>query len=197
MRKTLRAAMMAIAICALPVAAQTVTTDSVAVDSLVAVQPAPIVAAPLPTVGVLSYDSLLLAMPEYADVLNKHAELVKQYEAEAVYNETNFKRKFSEFLQGQKDFPQNILLKRQRDLQEEMEKAMAFRHASDSLLREAKAEMLAPVKAKLDAAIRAVGVARGYKQIVNSDAHAVLFLAPGESEPATSFVLEQLSGATE
>ena len=77
--------------------------------------------------GTIHYDSLLVSLPQYAQVQQRMEELQKKYEAETTYNEQNFKRLFAEFLQGQKDFPQNILLKRQRDLQEQMEKAIAFR----------------------------------------------------------------------
>lgn len=72
--------------------------------------------------GYLSYNTLLRAMPEYAEAQLAVGELRKKYEAEASYNEMNFKRLFAEFLEGQKEFPENILLKRQRDLQEAMEK---------------------------------------------------------------------------
>ena len=81
--------------------------------------------------GMLSYDLLLKLMPEYATAQRDLKDLRKKYEAEATYNEHSFKRQFSEFLQGQKEFPQNILLKRQRDLQDAMEKGIAFRHAAD------------------------------------------------------------------
>ena len=71
--------------------------------------------------GTIHYDSLLVSLPQYAQVQQRMEELQKKYEAETTYNEQNFKRLFAEFLQGQKDFPQNILLKRQRDLQEQIE----------------------------------------------------------------------------
>ena len=74
--------------------------------------------------GLVSYDSLLHQMPEYVEVQRKMAGLKQKYEAEAHYNEESFKRMFTEFLEGQKDFPQNIMLKRQRDLQEAMEKGL-------------------------------------------------------------------------
>ena len=54
--------------------------------------------------GFLSYDSLLHAMPEYAQVQQQMQQLRQKYEAEAAYNESNFKRQFAEFLQGQKVF---------------------------------------------------------------------------------------------
>ena len=118
--------------------------------------------------GYLNYDSLLYAMPEYATAQRDLAELRKKYEQEAVYNEKEFKRLFADFLQGQKDFPQNILLKRQRDLQDAMERGLAFRRSADSLLVCAERDLLRPVHTILNAAIRAVGLEHGYEYILNT-----------------------------
>lgn len=145
--------------------------------------------------GYLHYDSLLHAMPEYAAAEVEMAKLRAQYEQEATYNETSFKRQFEDFLQGQKDFPQNILLKRQRDLQLAMDRGIAFRRQADSLLVKAHADLLAPVRATLDEAIRAVGLERGYEYIVNLDTRAVPFLHPSVAEDATPFVRAKLEAA--
>ena len=91
--------------------------------------------------GRLDYDSLLTSMPEYTQVQEQLNALRMQYNKEAAYNEANFKRLFADFLQGQKDFPQNIMLKRQRELQDAMEKSIAFRRSCDSLLVKAEADL--------------------------------------------------------
>lgn len=142
--------------------------------------------------GYLSYNALLHAMPEYAEAQHQMGELRKKYEAEAAYNEQNFKRQFAEFLQGQKDFPQNIMLKRQRALQDAMEKSLSFRHDADSLLAAAETEAIAPVRKRLDEAIRAVGLEHGYEAIVNTDTNACPFLHHSVAEDATAFVQEKL-----
>lgn len=144
--------------------------------------------------GYLPYDSLLRAMPAYAEAQIQMAELRKKYEAEARYNEQSFKRQFAEFLQGQKDFPQNILLKRQRDLQDAIEKSLAFRHEADSLLRQAEAELMRPVRERLDAAIHDVGLERGYECIVNTEERGIPFTHPSLSENAAPFVAAKIGG---
>ena len=52
-----------------------------------------------PKYGAVRYDSLLHALPEYTAMEAQLAELRKQHETEAAYNETTFKRMFAEFLQ--------------------------------------------------------------------------------------------------
>lgn len=142
--------------------------------------------------GYLHYDSLLVSMPEYTQAVDGLLGLKVQYEAEAEYNEMTFKRLFAEFLQGQKDFPQNIMLKRQRDLQDAMERGIAYRHEADSILREAEREVLRPVREKLSEAILQVGRERGYDFIVDLDSTAFPFLNDDRAEDAAPYVREKL-----
>lgn len=143
--------------------------------------------------GTIHYDSLLVGLPQYAQVQQRMKELHKKYESETAYNEQNFKRLFAEFLQGQKDFPQNILMKRQRDLQEQMEKSIAFRKEADALLRAAEADMMKPLREMLDELIRNVGLERGYEMIINLDTPAYPFLHPSVAEDAMPYVKEKIA----
>ena len=142
--------------------------------------------------GYLHYDSLLVKMSDYAAAQEQLATLRKQYQQETDYNEQSFKRQFAEFLQGQKNFPQNILLKRQRDLQEAMEKSIAFRQSAEELLKKAAVDLLLPVRQRLDAAIREVGMERGYQFVLNLDNNTVPFVHPQIGEDATPYVREKL-----
>ena len=144
--------------------------------------------------GSLNYDSLLTSMPEYMQVQEQLASLRQQYDKEAAYNEANFKRLFADFLQGQKDFPENIMLKRQRELQDAMEKSLAFRRSCDSLLVKAEADLLSPLVLKLNEAIQTVGMERGYECIVNTAAGTHPFLHPSLTEDAAPFVIQKLNG---
>lgn len=158
--------------------------------------PMPIAAATPATsvrIGYLSTDSLLRAMPGYAAAMDTLARMESQYAAETEYNEQNFKRMFADFLQGQKNFPQPILLKRQQDLQVEMERSMAFRRSCDSLMHVAREALLQPLRARLEAAIRAVGLERDYDMILNTDAGAVPFLRPAAVEHAAPYVMAKLT----
>ena len=143
--------------------------------------------------GKISYNEIITQMPEYKAAKEHMAQLRRKYEAEANYNESSFKRMFAEFLQGQKDFPQNIMLKRQRDLQDAMEKGIAFRRAADSLLLEAEMELQKPLRTRLDSAIYLVGAERGYECIFNTDTNSTPFLHPMITEDATMYVLKKLN----
>ena len=144
--------------------------------------------------GTIHYDSLFQHMPEYEEVQAQIKTLKAQYDQEIAYNEESFKRQFAEFLQGQKSFSQNILLKRQSDLQNAMERGIAFREEANRLLKKAEAELLAPLHKRLQAAIKAVGIKRHYDMVINLDDKGAPFLNPALTEDATAFVKAQLQG---
>ena len=179
----------------LGMSAQTMTEQAVpaaaadSVDAAAAARPA---RPATPKYGTVRYDSLLHSMPEWEMMQGRLASLRQKYVNEASYNENAFRRMFAEFLQGQEDFPQSILLKRQRDLQEAMEKGLSFRREADSLLLKAKADLEAPLRAKLNATIRQVATERGYDCIVNLDDNAVPFTNPLLTEDASPLVGERL-----
>lgn len=161
--------------------AQTVTTDG-----------GEAAVADAPRYGYCSMSQLLQSQPEYVKAVQQLKLLREQYEKEALYNETDFRRQYSEYLNGQKDFPQAILLKRQRDLQESMEKGLAFRTQADSLLREAETEIFAPIRRKVSEAIQQVSAERGYDYVLDTDVPGLLYLNPARSEDITVFVEEKL-----
>ena len=171
-------------------------TDTVVVATVPVVASAENPATPAAKYGYLSYSQVLENMTEYKVAQQQLKELRNKYEMEAQYNEATFKRQFAEYLQGQKDFPQSIMLKRQRDLQEALEKSLAFREEAERLLKQAEAEVLAPIKSRLDNAIRMVGGAYNLDYIYNLDTNAMPYVNPVLVMDVTKLVEQQLTGAT-
>lgn len=175
-------------------------TDSLSTDTLVVAPDSVMVVAPeevsvpvqIVKYGYLSYSQVLENMSDYKMAQQQLNDLRVKYEMEAQYNEASFKRQFAEYLQGQKDFPQSIMLKRQRDLQEALEKSLAFREEAVRLLKQAEAEALAPIKGRLDNAIRVVGGLYGLDYIYNLDTNAMPYVNPALVMDVTSLVQQEL-----
>ena len=106
-----------------------------------------------PIIGYLSYDSMLIAMPQRAIVEKRMEELTAQYEAELKRVEEEFNQKYEAFLEGRKDFPRTILLKRQTELQQLMQRNVEFREKSRQELQQARDEAYAPLRQKLSDAL--------------------------------------------
>lgn len=142
--------------------------------------------------GYVSVSAIAEQLPEYKYAQQQIQLLRQQYEDEAAYNEAAFRQQFNDYLHGQKDFPKNILLKRQRDLQELMEKSLAFRHEADSLIAEADEAFMKPIRLRVAQAIREVGLEHGYEYILDTDSGAYPFIHPSVGEDATDEVLRKL-----
>ena len=134
-------------------------------------------------------DSVMHALPSYAEAKSQLTILRSQYEREAQYNEQNFQRQFSEFLEGQKSFAEAILLKRQADLQLSMERGIAFRRECDVLLRAAEQELMQPIRQRISQRISQIGMERGYAFVLPC---RPLYADPAQCEDITSLVISTL-----
>ena len=142
--------------------------------------------------GFLSYTAALQSMSDYAIVESQMKELEAQYAAEQKRVEDEFNKKYEEFLDGQRDFPQTILQKRQMELQELMEKNIAFKKESQRLLAEAREKAMQPLKSRLADALARVGSSRGLAFIINTDQNALPWMNITMGEDVTEAVLEAL-----
>lgn len=142
--------------------------------------------------GYISYNEIFQAMPEYEESCKKLDELKTKYDNEAKRSEEEFQRKFTEFIENQKNFPENILLKRQYELQDLMTKSINFKEEAGTLLSEAEKELQANIIVLLDEAIRTVGIENGYDYIINTDGKACPFINVNVADDVTNLVKEKL-----
>ena len=142
--------------------------------------------------GYLSYDAALKAIPGYAEMEADMAELHSQYEAEQQRVENEFNKKYEEFLDGQRDFPETILRKRQTELREMLERNVAFKKDIREQLAVAEAKLFDPLKELLTSALTKIAIENGYAFILNTDQNAVPFINPTLGEDITEEVIRQL-----
>lgn len=145
-----------------------------------------------PSFGYLSYDSVFRAMPDYAIASRQVEGLKAKYDAEMKRVENDFNEKYEEFLEGQRDFPQTILQKRQSELQELLDKNILFKEESRRLLKSAEKDIFTPLHARLAAELKAIGRERGYSFIINTDNNACPFINPEQGEDIGRLVLERM-----
>ena len=142
--------------------------------------------------GYLSIDSVLLSMPEYAQLQQDMATMRQQYETEMKRVEDEFNKKYEEFLDGQKSFPQTILQKRQSELQEMLDKNIAFKKEGLQMLNDTEKTQKDVILMMIDMAVKTIGMQRGYAFILNTDANATPWLNPAMGEDITKAVKEML-----
>ena len=142
--------------------------------------------------GYLSIDSVLQSMPEYAQMQQDMATMRQQYEAEMKRVEDDFNKKYEEFLDGQKNFPKTILQKRQSELQEMLDKNIAFKKEGLQMLNDTEKTQKDVILMMIDMAVKTIGMQRGYAFILNTDANATPWLNPAMGEDITKAVKEML-----
>lgn len=142
--------------------------------------------------GYLSYEAALRSMPDYVLVQQRMTDLKTQYQAETRRVEEEFNRKYEEFLEGRNDFPKTILQKRQTELQELMERNIAFKDNSRQELAQTEKDLLAPLKIRLIELLGTIGRQRGYAFIVDTDTKALPFINPASGDDLNQLVKDAL-----
>ena len=138
--------------------------------------------------GFLSYDSVRQSMKEYAEMQQQVAAMRSAYEAEMKRVEDDFNKKYEEFLDGQKNFPKTILQKRQSELQEMLDKNIAFKNESLRILNEQESQLMESINLMVKICVQQVGQRHGYAFILNTDADALPWLNPEMGEDVTEEV---------
>lgn len=149
--------------------------------------------APALKFGYLSYDLALKSMKEYATVQMRMDSLRSAFNAEMQRVEDEFNRKYEDFLDGQKDFPRTILLKRQTELQEMLQKNVAFKQQSVQEMKDTEAQLMAPLRIHLNEAIAAIAREQGLALVINTDANACPFIEPAMGVDVNELVVKKLN----
>lgn len=136
--------------------------------------------------GYFSYKAVFEASSNYIIAQQKLNDLRAKYDSEMKRVEEEFNAKYEDFLDGQKDFAPTILQKRQAELQELMEKNMAFKQEAKRLLKQAEDESYKPLREKIAHAILSVGKNKGFAFILNTDNNTVPYINVAMGEDVTA-----------
>ena len=143
-------------------------------------------------IGFLSYDSALDSMPEYTIAQQQIAQTRQAYDDEMKRVEKEFNDKYEEFLENRKDYPRTILLKRQTELQELLEKNIAFKNQSRKELQQIERQILAPLRIRLNETIATIARQQQLTMVVNTDSNACPFIEPMQSVDLNETVIRAL-----
>ena len=149
--------------------------------------------APALKFGYLSYDLALKSMKEYTTVQMRMDSLRSAFNAEMQRVEDEFNRKYEDFLDGQKDFPRTILLKRQTELQEMLQENVAFKQQSVQEMKDTEAQLMAPLRIHLNEAIATIAREQGLALVINTDANACPFIEPAMGVDVNELVVKKLN----
>lgn len=129
-------------------------------------------------IGYLSYDAALKSMPRYAVVQDSLVQVREAYQKEIERVEKDFNQKYEDFLEGQRNFPRTILLKRQNELQEMMQRNIDFKTKARKELQQAEQDAMQPLHQRLNEVLVTLAAEYNLTLIVNTDSNACPFIDP-------------------
>lgn len=146
--------------------------------------------------GFYSHKEVLMAVPEYLLAIEEFELLKQRCNAEIERNEQELTRKYVAFLDGQQDFPEPILRKRQKELQQMVDNSVLFRDRLKVWLSQAKDSLLAPCNERVDIALAKVCERMDLAYAINSDEIMYRYVNPKYGEEITPLVLEEVLNPT-
>ncbi|MBQ2778750.1 MAG: OmpH family outer membrane protein [Bacteroidaceae bacterium] len=142
--------------------------------------------------GYLNYSEAQQQVPQYKEAQAHYNELLKRCEQELLRNEEELTRNYVSFLDGQREFPEPILRKRQKELQDHVDRSIQFREEVKKWLVQAHDSLFAPVNAIVDDAIARVCMHNGLAYVINLEEAGYLFVNPAMGLDVTKAVVNTI-----
>ena len=144
--------------------------------------------------GHINAQEIVSAMPEFAKAQSDIEALDKQLTSELQRTQEEFNKKYQEFQQAiaKDSLPANIAERRQKELQDMMQRQEQFQQEAQQQMQKAQADAMAPIYKKLDDAIKAVGAAEGVIYIFDLARTPVAHVNESQSINLTPKVKTQL-----
>ncbi len=142
--------------------------------------------------GFFSYSKVLESMSQYVSATEKYDSLKCRCNAEIERNEQELTRLYVSFLDGQRDFPEPILRKRQLELQQMVDNSVAFRAQLKEWLVEARDSLYQPCYELIDVALVKVCTEHSLLYAIDTDTKAYRYISPLNSVDITEMLISEL-----
>lgn len=127
--------------------------------------------------GTVRIDDVFSAMPETTEMQNQLSEASKKYEAEFQKLQEELNKLYTDFqgIQNDPNTPETIKERRMQEIQDRATKVEQFRQTASQDLQRHQEQLLAPIQAKFNDAVKAVGQEGGFTFILPMDAGLILY----------------------
>ena len=142
--------------------------------------------------GYFSYKAVLDSLPQYAVAMDSYDKLKQRCLKEIDHNEQELTRFYVAFLDGQRDFPEPILRKRQKELQQMIDNSVMFRNELKAWLRHAKDSLAASSYQLIDSVLPRVCGELSLSYILDIDKGGYKYINPLFGENVTADVISAI-----
>lgn len=129
-------------------------------------------------VAYVNTSELLNAFPAKNSAQQKLQSLNESYKQELELMESDYNKKYSDYITYQASLAENIKLRRMQELTELESKMQQFMELAQKDIEQQERQLLEPLKAQINDAIRAVGTEQGYTVIYDADNPGIAFITP-------------------
>lgn len=143
--------------------------------------------------GYFSMSCVLDSLPEYRAAQDEYNALLVRCDEEVAHSEEELTRSYVAFLDGQHSFPEPILRKRQKELQDLVDRSVVLRDQLKEWLLQAHDSLFVPVRQKVDEAVARVCVVRNLAYAIDTDESAYRFINPAYGCDIAALVLQEIS----
>lgn len=142
--------------------------------------------------GHINAMEIISAMPEYTKAQNDLKALSDQLGKELQRTQEEFNKKYQEFMQTKDSLPANIAERRQKELEDMMQRQQQFQEKAQQDMEKAQNDLMAPIYKKLDDAIKSVGATEGVVYIFDLARTPIPYVNESQSANLNAKVKAQL-----
>ena len=142
--------------------------------------------------GYFSAQAVMDSLPEYIAAQDEYNSLLERCDSEIAHGEQELTRSYVAFLDGQSTFPEPILRKRQKELQDLVDRSVLLRDQLKEWLAQAHDSLFLPIVAQVDKAIEAVCLASDLAYAIDTDNESYRYINPNYGVDITALVIEEI-----
>ncbi len=140
-------------------------------------------------IAFVNAGEIFTMMPEFKDMQKKMDDLNAKYKTELETMNSEFQKKYSDFVAQQDSLTENIKVRRMQEVQDMQQRIDNFVQVAQQDVAKQQQDLMTPIQQKLQDAIKAVGAEQGYTYII--DPQVLLYTGPNAID-ATSLVKAKL-----
>ncbi|GHT37710.1 hypothetical protein FACS189435_3310 [Bacteroidia bacterium] len=125
----------------------------------------------------VNFQEVLMAMPEIPGIEKEMAKIKEDYQKELETMQSEYQKKYTDYIAQQDSLTENIKLRRQQEIQDIQERMQSLYELAQKDVPEKQQKLVQPIQDKVLKAIKDVGDEKGYTYILSME--PALFLYTG------------------
>lgn len=144
------------------------------------------------TFGYFSMSAVMDSLPQYKAAQDEYNALLERCDSEIAHSEEELTRCYVAFLDGQSSFPEPILRKRQKELQDLVDRSVVLRDQMKEWLVQAHDSLFLPIASEIDKATERVCLIKNLAYALDTDKESCRYINPNFGVDITAYVIMEV-----